>query len=290
MQCQALTKSGKRCRGYGQHTDRPAAPLCHMHREFFTGDTPFELLVKHASIFQTWSQRKWFAETLASPHFSWKPEYAVKLNKLMLSRNWYERDKAAYIFDVLVRAKVLHPAAYPDLLARRLRDQSRTVLNSFRTNPSTIYTHYLTLELLAPYIDSGNLATTLPRLLRNCDYDLFSIHHPATQTPEHQRVAAWTQILNTLIPRMSPVAAAFYPCDQLIETIVRSHETLPGSVFGRNLVLQAHVKDLLQALQIRGRRIMQRRITPFKEELIARAWAPQRIAAALDAGLDTEDL
>ncbi len=292
MYCCALRRDGHPCRGYGQPTEYSSHPLCHRHRNFFREDRPVNLLFGLASIFQTQPERQWILRVLQAPHFQWTAAHTHRLTALSISEDWYERDCAAYVYDLVIRAGIMNPYSnFPELWERQVKRNMRTVAVCTR-EPLPTYYHQIIRDLLGPYFQNANPIFTLGRLLT------MRIPIPLNNANVDISGMMWRDTLTTLMEFIPTRPLIGYPLNEFFQRLAdkagrMTHITPFPAIrpaLWRDEGLREFTHQLLKQAQATARQQFKQRIGPLKEELVAHVFHPDRVMAALAAGRDVEDL
>ena len=284
MQCHALTVKGHPCRGNGiPHGYYKHIGLCHRHRTFFEGSTAYALITRQASIFQTIPERNWIIKMIRSPLFRWKQDYEDELLELMTGSptRWTNVEKAAYIYDIFVQSGCINPLLISRIWLWRVKQQFRTLLYCTMNPTIPVDYRHLILHFLKPYFMNTKGVSTIVLLL---ELALRSDVHP-----EQQILNLWREILACLSTETKMDAFATYSIELFLKRVDDRHKGHPTSLWNTT-DLRQWTKTLFDVVKVRERAKMKARIGPLKEELMARTWRPERIQAALDAGLELEDI
>jgi hypothetical protein len=280
MFCSAFRRDGHPCRGYGQPTEHPKAPLCHLHRDFYSNRKPTDIIERLSSMDQSYEERQWMIRMARNPHFKWQPDAIDHIKSLWNRDMSYLTAKAGYIYDTYVKAKLIPPLTLPQIWQWRVRRQINTLRVSDAETPLPPYYRRLILDVLAPYFYNANPVTTLPYLLSR-----MSTAHPQTDISGQM----WREIIETTTAVAPNRIWASYPIEDFIKSIDTKLRPFPAAVWWTQ-GLREFTKALLEGYRDAERGRLARRIEPFKEGVIAEAWHPRRVAQWLDAGLELEDL
>jgi hypothetical protein len=289
MQCSALTKTGHPCRGYGALCAgvKPAAALCRLHREFFTGDTAYELVRKHATIYQTSQQRAWMIRMLKSPLFVWRNEYVEDLEERARSTHGARRDRALYMYDLFIRAGCLPPTTIKPLWRRRVLGQLRIV--HFCVLEPNIRPHYkdVILDLLSPFFKGVDFLYGLTSL--TCLMWEEPFHRDAGHGTTLHAIDMWCRVIDYLVPLMDTSVLAGFSKEVILRHLDGIHAPHPASQW-HTPELRAYVAFTLKELAAVERQRVATRVAPIKEDLIKETMKPERLERLLEAGYDLCDL
>ena len=282
MQCAAFKRNGHPCRGYGSLRENGLS-LCHLHEHFYEDAEPiFRKALNQSSIFQTEAQRSWVVRMLKAAHkvLGKQLETLILLRYNLMSsdrydaQEWYLHDKYTYLYMLCLRAKVFPPVANMCFWKRSLIRQLRVVARTSADENLPLTYKGVIRILLIPLVSDG------------CPWDLLvrefisaTRYETIVSLPIKRQIDMWLAVLN----------------ETLLETYALP---VPGINFKAYLRLEdfpsKQIYDVfllrLQQLQRVLRREICDRIAPIKEELMAAAWHPRRVEAALEAGLNLEDL
>ncbi len=279
MYCSAFRRDGHPCRGYGKPTKHPKAPLCHLHRDFYAGRKPIDLIERHGLDY-TYEQRQWMIRMIKTPHFKWNPDAIDHLRGLWDRNVHFATAKAGYIYDIYVKAQLIPPLLLPEIWKWRVRRQTKTLLVSDAVTTYPPYYRKVILDVLAPYFHNANPLKTLPFLLSRMSTAL-----PQTDISGQM----WREVLETVTAVSPNRIWASYPIEEFLRGVDATLKPYPEAVWWTQ-GLRDFTKALLQGHRDAERGRLRRHIEPFKEDLIAAAWATERVAAWLDAGFNLEDL
>lgn len=287
MQCSALTVKGHPCRGYGTLCEgvRPAVALCHRHRNFFDGDKVFETVSKFSNPWQTHAEKRWLIRMASSPLFQWKPQYKETILAKFSGDSLFQRHRAAYIYDIFVRAGAISPTLIKPLWYDRVMQQLKIVqfcVLEHRTSPITIP---MILDLLEPYFRGVGLRKGVIILFSLMGKTAFA---EGLADPEVQ-VIFWKRVTDALLPRMDGQRFVGESIEAFLAELDKGHKERPRSHWHTSGVREA-VEGCLRILQMEERARLKQRVGTFKEELMMNRWHPLRVQAALEAGFEPEDL
>lgn len=306
MQCAALCKSGRRCRGYGRfpYEGNEWLSLCHIHEDFYENpDALLEFGLRHASIFQTVAQRnamrdmfrvaygiygEEFSDTAASLlSLHWNPP----LGRMLVDRNqrWERKDKLDYMYQLLLEAKVLEPCRIYELWLRGLKRQTRVLFNSLVDGQATPFTQRIYFrELMGPYLKGAPYDDAFHGCLHMIDPSLGASATPRNRAPtREQSLAFWKFYMESVLSYMNNRDILSVPAEQEFwEEVALHHPTSPL----KDKALQDYVLALLKATKVAERMRLRSAMDRIREDLMAAAWHPRRVAAALEAGLEVEEL
>lgn len=223
---------------------------------------------------------------ISCPLFQWNPAYEEKLRTTIRSPDWSTRDRAAYVYDILVRAGKIVPTAIQPLWRRRVTQQLTTLQHCASQGPPRHYREMI-LTLLAPYFRGTDPLLSMTLLLNTWKHYPFQTAY--TTIPLDISGQMWSEILETVMSVTPMRPFACFSLERFYAHIDRLHESDPFSMWHneehRNLF-----KMLLRAHRDAERAAVKLRVATFKEELMATMWSPERVEAALAAGLEIEDL
>jgi hypothetical protein len=292
MQCHALRKNAHPCRNYAVSYDEHPHHLCWMHRNFFqTPEPAFKLMEANASIFQTTKERDWIVRMLKAYNARCRTEtestaiatdFKERLEALFDEGTWYDRDKAEYIYTICLLSGILKPLDLKSIWIRGVFRQLRVLQFCCRENEVPPYYGILIRQLLLPYFEGADPEMVLPTI--------FKIMKKTTRevTNQHNVVdisgQMWSEVFTTVVGVMDHTPIAFRETGAFVKPMIEDH-TPPFMELVEDLLIQlfSEKKD-----QIREK--IKEHISLFKEELIQQRWHPSRIKAALDAGMEIEDL
>lgn len=293
--CDALKANGHPCRGYGTPTGRGVA-LCHMHTAFYDSVEPaWKNLRRNSSIFQSTEERGWHERMLRAPPLQTtehKKALMAKLEELYKSGSWHAKDIADYIYMTALRAGFYRPTDSTALWARGVHRNLR-VLQFCAAQPTAgelaapaLYRGQI-VELLRPYLTGARAGYAIPFLLNTMRHPNFDVNN---QIPMDISGTMWREVTDYAFGAMDMRVFAFRPLSAVLDPIVAHHAaTYPHSRL-LDPGLQAHVRQLFERLQAAERAKIRERISPFKEDLMIAAWSSERVARALEAGMEMEDL
>lgn len=282
MQCAAFKRNGHPCRGYGTLRENGLS-LCHIHEHFYEDPEPiFRKALNQSSIFQTEAERGWVVRMLKAAHTVLGKQletlillrYNLMSSERYFAQEWYMLDKYTHLYILCLRAKVFPPVANMRFWKRSLMRQLRVVAaTSANENLPLPYKGIIRI-LLGPLVEDGCPWEILVR-----EFISATRYETIASLSVPRQIEMWLAVLNAT----------------LLETYALD---VPGMNFKAYLRLEdfpsKQIHDVfllrLQQLQRVLRREICDRIAPIKEELIAAAWHPRRLEAALEAGFNLEDL
>jgi hypothetical protein len=237
-----------------------------------------------ASIFQTPKQREWLIQMLRCPHFKWQEHYDQDLSSRTRDRSWWERDRTQYAFDIFLRAGCIEsPAAFPTLWRSRVRAQLTTLANCTAAGIPPNYKQFVRI-LLEPYFCQRAPYTYFHWLFNNAS----PFHFPRATDISGQ---VWKDTLDVLVSVADTKTLCLFSIDNHIKNIDKGHEgPQHAASLWRTTDLREYYTKLLKAAAAAARAKQKAFLDPLKEELMAVTWHPRRIAAALEAGINPEDL
>jgi hypothetical protein len=225
---------------------------------------------------------------VSSPLFRWNPTYESKLLADSRSNDWFTRDRAGYIYDVLVRAEKMKATAIQSLWRRRVTQQLTTLqYTAAQEGGAPPYYRQMILTLLAPYFRGTDPLLSMTLLLNTWKH--YPFHTAYTNIPLDISGQMWSEILETTMSVTPMRAFACFSFDRFIRHIDGIHAKEPFSLWHNEEHRDTFIR-LLRAHRDAARAALKVRINTFKEELMATTWSPERVEAALAAGLDIEDM
>jgi hypothetical protein len=264
------------------------ACLCHVHTKFFS--SPEKLLVvleRNASIFQTQPQRRWAVDMLKAAHRAGVPLKCVimaHLQRLETSTDFYNRQRAEYMYQTYLMARILRPHSSPQLWIRAMQRQIN-VLQFCAEEPGVPgrYWHILR-TLLEPFLVGCKPSFAIRSLLR-----MIRALPPLGRPPPGAVDLSgqmWRGVLEYSFSAldMRPFVGAN------MGSFIADAMGPPQAGGVLDAELQDWVRRVLRGYITVERKRLAGRIRPFKEGLIAAAWHPRRVEAWLQAGLEVDDL
>jgi len=284
MQCNALRKNGHPCRNYATPTEDGGA-VCHMHKDFFTSDKAFENLKRNASIFQSIPERKWAIRMLKSAGFKWQLPYTAYIEAATDSVEPFEKDKAAYIYDIAIRAEVIRPLSILKVWRSRVRRQIDVLLfcSSTSNEPTS---PFVIGELLNPYfteMDAYMGFTLVSHILRT-----LGLPDIAPQATVDLYKSVWQNILGVVAARCSMDYFIGYPIEKFMEHLDSSHVKYRTSLWHKGL--REHVEKIIREGRTVLRKEMKARCNVFKEELVSVVFRPENVMHRWELGCLPEDM
>jgi hypothetical protein len=306
MQCAALCKNGRRCRGYGSllFEGNNWLSLCHIHEEFYENpDKLLEFGLRHASIFQTVAQRNAMRHMFRMAHSIYGEEFSATAAALLRlhwnpalapipfdrTQRWERKDKLDYMYQLLLESKVLEPCRIYELWLRGLKRQTRVLFNSLVDGQATPFTQRIYFrELLGPYLQGAPYDDAFQGCLHMVDPAIGASATPRNRAPtREQSLAFWKFYMESAMAAMNNRDILSVPAEQEFwEEVAQHHPTSPL----KDSTLQSYVLALLKATRTAERMRLRSAMDRIREDLMAAAWHPRRVAAALEAGLEVEEL
>ena len=293
MQCAAVTKACRKCRGYGVEIYK-GVYLCHIHADFYEEcDTALQMVRRYSSIFQTAAQRNATRDMLKVADYVHGGIFGqIGLDMIAdlwggaRGERWSQRDKADHIYQQFVEAGVLDPLDHMDLWIRGLTRQTRTLLHTFmnRQHDSPFVRRSIADMLVGPYLRGVAIEVALVGLLGTLRRPVFNF--TATVPLERQL---------TLVQWFLEYAFSLTDNHALIGLSIESDvgdEAAQQSLTSllHNPQLQDWIRTMLRSLTHAERLKRRRQMNRLREEMMAAAWHPRRVAGWLEAGLEIEDL
>ena len=285
MQCNALRRNGHQCRNYATPTKRGA--VCHIHRNFFVGDKAFENLQRNASIFQTIPERNCAVRMLACPDFEWKPEYTQYIQSASESVEPFAKDKAAYIYDIAIRAGVLPALKLPDIWYSRVKRQTNVLqfcsLASATAEPASIR---VIGELLTPYFAEVEGYMAIKLLMKA----MAAMSHPRNTPPQTVELirAVWQNILRLAVRECCMRAFIGYPLKDYIATLQLEQNRYTNSIWHTGM--KEFAESIIRASALALRKELKGEIDPLKEELVSVVFRPENVLRHWEQGCAPEDM
>ncbi len=293
MQCAAVTKSCRKCRGYGTEVFK-GVYLCHRHEDFYDHcDKPLQMVRRYSSIFQTEAQRNATRDMLKVADYIHGDIFGlIGLDMITdlwadpSGSRWSHRDKADHIYQQFLEAGILKPCAHYDLWIRGLKRQTRTLLHTLVEHPAHtgFVRRHIADMLVAPYLRGVKVDEALIGLLHIAHRPIFNF---TNQVPLDRQIQLYQEFLEYAFTLTNNRKLIGQNIEADFWEEVQQHP--PHSLL-KNKQLQewilAHLRALKGAERMKRRREMDR----LREEMMMAAWAPARISRWLDAGLEIEEL
>ena len=285
MQCNALRVNGHQCRNYATPTKRGA--VCHIHRNFFTGNKAFENIERNASIFQSIPERNCAVRMLACPDFEWKPEYTFYIHTASTSVEPFAKDKAAYIYDIAIRAGVLPPMKLPDIWYSRVKRQTNVLqfcsISSATAEPLSMR---VIGELLTPYFAEVEGYMAIKLLMKA----MASMSFPRN-TPQQSLdliTSVWQNILRLAVKECCMRAFIGYPLKDYMATLELEQSRYTNSIWHTGI--KGFAESLIRERSVGLRRELKSAISPLKEELVSVVFHPENVLWHWEQGCAPEDM
>lgn len=292
--CNALKANGHPCRNYGTLTAK-GGYLCHSHRDFYSDpEKLYTIIYNSATIFQTDAGRKWIMRALHSPDCKINKLFmAYKIHNLLCADSTYKKQKGDHIYRVIVEAGLMDPFAMYRAWKRGVGTSLRTLQFCTAAGmPRQRYRIYLD-TLLKPYIANtvSPIAVLFNMLLfmKKPSFVHEGIDIPAPPIPIDISGLMWTEVIEYTCEHLPLRVLAVYDIMDFMEKLDRANAATPESAWHRH-GMRDFVYLLFREIQQRERAMLCCKTDVFKQELVERVFNPARVAAALEAGLNPEDM
>jgi hypothetical protein len=244
-----------------------------------------------ASIFQTTKEREWVTQMLKAYYNRCTTQeeqekvtsyFTDALRDLFDNGTWYDRDKAEYVYTICLSSGILKPLDIKALWIRGVFRQLRVL--QFCSQESQIPPYYPTLvrQLLVPYFENADIEKILPvffKLMVKTTKEVTLQDHVIDISGQ-----MWSEVFKAVVGVMDHTSVGFRETEPYLDSVLQENKPPFEDVIRETLV--GLLKEKKEAL----REVIRGRTNTFKEELLALMWHPSRVMAALDAGIELEDL
>ena len=295
-QCDALTRTGHLCRGYGVYD--PADPskgvLCHVHSTFYDDPTTlYDIIERTSTLGQTQAQRSWAATALKS-RAAQNVFYRIGMTALaeanilaaLESDSSFEQGRADYMYETFLRGGIFGPKDLRQVWRRAVLRQLRVL--QFCAQETRIPPYYPTLlkDLLIPFFEGADAEYTITYLLTAMAMRPFRGDRVSFDTSG----IMWHEVLNAACRCVDMREFISVDLDDYLDIFVRLQAKLHSDSPLVYPPIKENVRELLKEHIDAAKRRIAAALDPLKEELMAVCWSPARVAAALEAGRELEDL
>ena len=291
--CEALTKNGHPCRGYGMPVGK--GHLCHMHRDYFTDHKVDKHLTEIITPYMTDTERGWILRTLRSPLYHRNSKWFIHH---LHSLEGDEYHRANMLYELYVVAGAVAPMASLQFWRRCITALLRSLgyQQVYYAETRSISPHrgiaWFTQRYLRPFVNGLPHHLVLPYLLisMRTPFDICTQFAAAPlATRKGCSAQIWREILTHIVPLMPASAMMCANLEPILARIDAEHQDDPDSIWWVPGVRE-HLLSTLKSRQLEGRAATKGRMETLREELMAAAWHPDRVFRWLEAGIECEDM
>ena len=293
MRCSALKKNCHPCRGFGKQTESGRS-LCHIHDEFYNCSKPlFEVVKDNVRLLNNGSKEAdWLINAMRSireqdPKLreSFRQEMIESIDNLHRVAKYFDDfTELMNMYRLFLKGDILEPHDLKRLWKRSVMNRLR--LLQFCASETQINDDQMTklLEESRIYFKGAKAAYTVWYL----SYALWELKGRA---PTGEGEAKYKKATEEAWKKLFLLALDTVNLQPFVGVDVTTFlDPAMKLVSPENSELQRFIVEAIEERARQKLKEMGTRIEPFKEAFAAAAFRPERVWAALDAGMEIEDM
>jgi hypothetical protein len=259
-----------------------------MHRDFFKGDSLFEIIKNHAGPYTSEKKKTAMIRALACPLFQVKEAYMWYIETdAYMEDSRPNQDRALAMFNLFVCAGRIWPSRHSILWLRQIVCELRILMFCMMEPRMSVEYRNNIMKRLEPFFkgsDPVKAVIVLSAAMMDASLNLDA-------AAEVQRVALnmWRLVADSLVTLTNTRCLIGEPIEEIMKVIDETNGRNKSSQWHRGEVRAAFEEALRKAAR-RERQGQRKRVEVFKEELMQVCWHPRRVERALEMGYDIDDM